>query len=461
MTRLPRFLAPAILTLALLASTASAQNSDYTAYILRSPSLAQAQAACQTYGLTLVSTIRNPDTYLVEVSSAVPPGVLQSWVQHDPNVNSLQPDHHAKVPHSSLMSPYIPTLPVTDYVTDAHLIQLYGTSAWVGYAQQPAMYSTHAADALNHNITGTGIVAVIDTGVDTGNPVLAPVVVPGYDFTQNVPGYASDVEDLDQRTAGILHQRTAGILHGYQAVQLNAYATAILDSDTAAALVGLPIPNDFGHGTMVAGLIHLVAPTAKIMPLKAFNADGTANESDIVRAIYYAADNGANVINMSFGLPEFSVALMRAVDYATRHGVICIASVGNDGQNTLVYPAAFGNVIGVASVGQQNQMSAFSNFGPDLVTIAAPGEGLVTTYPGNHNAAVWGTSFSSAIVSGAVIDMLSSQNVDPHIAVLLRVTDIRRAMSKATSCGTAGSLGAGCLDFEQAEQFLHGTNFPH
>jgi subtilisin family serine protease len=247
-------------------------------------------------------------------------------------------------------------------------------------------------------------------------------------------------------------------MHGYQALQLNAYSMALLDSDTALALANTAIPNDFGHGTMVAGLIHLVAPTAKLMPLKAFNADGSANTADIVRAIYFAADNGARVINMSFGLPEMSDALMRAVNYAARKGVICIASVGNDSQNAPLYPASFGNVIGVASVSQQNQQSSFSNFGFD-VSIAAPGEGLVTTYPGNHYAVAWGTSFSSAIVAGAAIDMLSI--VDPHISPLLRVGDIQRAMSKANPCGSNGSLGAGCLDFDQAEQFIQQTNLPH
>ena len=69
------------------------------------------------------------------------------------------------------------------------------------------------------------------------------------------------------------------------------------------------MPVAFGHGTMVAGLIHLVAPTARIMPLKAFRADGTSTLADILRAIYFAADNGARVINMSFSLRE---ALRRA-----------------------------------------------------------------------------------------------------------------------------------------------------
>lgn len=455
MTRLHKFLILAMFLLGVLPSTGSAK--DYNTYILRSPGLAQAQAACQTYGMTLLSTVHAPDTYLVQVSAAVPPGILKHWVEHDPNVTQIELDQNASVGQGSLINPYIPSLPLTDYVTDGRLVQLYGTSAWVGYVQQPAVYSTNAADAVGH-VTGNGIVAVIDTGIDAGNPILAPVLVPGYDFTRNVPGIPDDLGDIDQSTAHILHQSTAHIMHGYQALQLNAYSMAILDSDSASALAGAPIPNDFGHGTMVAGLIHLVAPTAKIMSLKAFNADGSASTADIVRAIYFATDNGARVINMSFGLPELSDALMRAVNYAARKGVVCVASVGNDGQNALLYPAAFGNVIGVASVSQQNQQSNFSNFGFD-VSIAAPGEALVTTYPGNHYAVAWGTSFSSAIVAGAAIDMLSS--VDPHIAPQLGVGDIQRAISKANQCGTNGSLGAGCLDFDQAEQFIHATNLPH
>ena len=465
MTRLVKFLVPAFLTLLLLPSAASAGNSDYNAYILRSPGLAQAQAACQTYGMTLLSTIHAPDTYLVQVSGSVPPGILKKWVEHDPNVLQLELDKNASVGHSSLINPYIPSLPPTDYVTDDKLVRLYGASAWVGYVQQPAVYSTNAADGLGH-VTGNGIVAVIDTGIDSSNPILAPVLVPGYDFIQNLSGFPDDLGDIDQSSGHIMHQSSGHIMHqssghimhGSEILQLNAYSMAILDSDTASALAGVVLPNDFGHGTMVAGLIHLVAPTAKIMSLKAFHADGSANTSDIVRAIYFAADNGATVINMSFGLPELSDAQLRAVNYAARKGVICVASVGNDGQNELLYPAAFGNVIGVASVNQQNQPSNFSNFGFD-VSIAAPGEALVTTYPGNHYAVVWGTSFSSALVAGAAIDMLS--NVDPHIAPQLRIGDIQRAMSKANPCGSNGSMGAGCLDFDQAEEFIKQTNLPH
>ncbi len=105
---------------------------------------------------------------------------------------------------------------------------------------------------------------------------------------------------------------------------------------------------------------------------------------------------------MSFSTRVLSEELMRAVNYAHRKGVAMVASVGNRGENVLSYPAAFGNVVGVASTTALDTMSTFSNFGSDMVHIAAPGEGFMTTYPGGLFAAGWGTSFSTALVSGGV-----------------------------------------------------------
>ena len=446
------------LVFSLLPWTAPAQNVNN--YILQSPNRSAAEAACHTYAMTLLNTIRKPDTYLVQVSAAVPPNVLQRWVQHDPNVNHLELDNNVSVPETALTTaPYIPALPLTDYATDGHLTQLYGTAAWVGYVQQPAVYATNAWTAMQQNPSGKFTVAVIDTGIDPNNPILGPVLVSGYDFIRNVAGYASDLADINQSTAAILDQPPSSQGPSYQVVVLNEFTAAILEQSTAAILDGDHLPHYFGHGTMVAGLIHLVAPTANIMSLKAFNADGTANQSDIISAIYYAVDHGANVINMSFELTQISGGLMKAINYADRKGVICVASAGNEGLNRLVYPAAYGNVISVGSVDQQGQQSSFTNFGPDLVRVAAPGEALITTYPGNHYAAAWGTSFSSAIVAGIVADLLSS--VDQHVAPALRVGDLQRALSHTRSCGNGDSLGAGCLDFKQAQQYIKGTNLPH
>jgi thermitase len=211
---------------------------------------------------------------------------------------------------------------------------------------------------------------------------------------------------------------------------------------------------------MVAGLVHLVAPSAKIMPLKAFNANGTSNEADIIRAIYYAADNGATVINMSFGLPAISDALMKAINYATRKGVVCVASVGNDGKTTLLYPAAFGNVIGVASVDAQNQTSVFSNRGPDMVTVAAPGESLVTTYPGNHYASVSGTSFSAALVSGAANVLLNQATGNKYNSSQFQEADVARALHHASACVTDESLGGGCMDMRLAVAYIQSMVVP-
>src|SRR2546426_9603627 len=91
-----------------------------------------------------------------------------------------------------------------------------------------------------------------------------------------------------QSTASILDQSTASILDQNTIVVLNQSTASILNQSTASILDTTQVPQAFGHGTMVAGIIHLVAPTAQIMPLKAFKADGTSNLFDIRRAIYFA-----------------------------------------------------------------------------------------------------------------------------------------------------------------------------
>jgi hypothetical protein len=146
-----------------------------------------------------------------------------------------------------------------------------------------------------------------------------------------------------------------------------------------------------------------VAPKAQLLPLKAFHADGTGFLSDILRAIYYAVQNNANVINMSFDFKMASTELKSALDYANQLNVVCAASAGNDGQGPpfLVYPAALQNdVMGVASTSDLDARSTFSNYGNSIVWVAAPGEAIVTTYPFSTYSAGWGTSFSAPFVSG-------------------------------------------------------------
>ena len=194
---------------------------------------------------------------------------------------------------------------------------------------------------------------------------------------------------------------------------------------------------------MVAGIVHLVAPEAMIMPFKVFHADGTGYTSDIVRAIYRATNAGARVINMSFSMPDSSKAVALAVNYATYAGVICVASAGNQDLKTLVYPAAFKNVMGVASTTNDDTRSTFSNYGQQLVWVAAPGEGIITTYPFGAYAATWGTSFSAPFVSGTVALLL-------QVRWNMGYSDAAEAIAHAKPINS--DLGYGRLDIFLAAQ---------
>src|SRR5712692_870155 len=300
------------------------------------------------------------------------------------------------------LSSLVPSSIPSTLMSDRTSVMYAGTPVWNSYVNQPAASIVGVQNAQKtFNVTGTGIVADIDTGVDPNHPVLQPVLVPGdgYDFTRNQAG-GSEMNDVSSPCAFATCPPPP--CPNCSPVKVNQSTAAVLDQSTAAVLDGSPYAA-FGHGTMVMGIIHLVAPTAQLMPLKAFHSDGTASLSDILRAIYYGVQNNANVINMSFDTKTSSVELQKALDYANQQGVICAASAGNDGQGPplLVYPAALQNdVMGVASTSDQDTRSSFSNYGSAIVWVAAPGEAIVSTYPFDTYAAGWGTSFSAPFVSG-------------------------------------------------------------
>jgi len=186
-------------------------------------------------------------------------------------------------------------------------------------------------------------------------------------------------------------------------------SAAVLDQSSAAVLDGGPY-SAFGHGTMTTGLVHLVAPEAKILPLKAFTSNGSGYLSNIVAALYYAVQHQANVVNMSFDVSTPSAALSQAVSYANQSGVVLVAAAGNENSSAPVYPAAMnGSVMGIASTTDWDARSSFSNYGGADVWIAAPGEYVVSTFPGGTYASASGTSFSSPLVAGAAALLLSAQ----------------------------------------------------
>lgn len=288
--------------------------------------------------------------------------------------------------------------PAPSYLTDETPTSYYGATVWHGYVAQPANTLIRISYTQSvYNVTGSGVtVAVIDTGVDPNNPVLKNLLVAGYDFTRNANGGSED-SDVD----------ASPDLSGAQSAQVNQRTVAVLDQRTVAVLDGTQY-SAFGHGTMTAGIVHLVAPQAKIMPLKAFSADGSGYDSDVLRAIYYAVKNGAKVLSMSFDYTSYSPELANAIKYANSKGVVSVASAGNDGEQIAVYPGSLPSVIDVASTSNSDIQSTFTNYGAPPVWLAAPGEGVVTTYPWGTYAAGWGTSFSAPFVSGTAALMLGT-----------------------------------------------------
>lgn len=325
------------------------------------------------------------------------------------------------------------TAAVLDQLWDRTPMSYYGSTAWESYLRQPATGIVRLRDThCDLRSTGGGIVAVIDTGVDPDHPTLKNVLTSGYDFTRNAEG-GSEKSDVDQATAAVLDGTC----------WVNQATAAVLDQATAAVLDD-PSHAAFGHGTMVAGVVHLVAPTARIMPLKAFKSDAEGYTSDVLRAIYYATQKGAKVINMSFSRPTSSPELKLAIDNATKKGVIAISSAGNDGKAALVYPAAYDNVIGVASTTNDDVRSSFSNYGSHIVWVAAPGEGIITTYPFGSFAAAWGTSFSTPMVSGLAALVAGMQG---------SVTSSQVASVVAQARPLTSELGYGRVDLYQAMQW--------
>jgi subtilisin family serine protease len=373
-------------------------------YLLHTVSPQDASRVTSQYGLTPIQTVREDDTNLYVVG--LPPtasGKNIAAISADPGVEGFAPDIEvdSSDPHSGrpLFATSLDSL--ADALVSHTTVTYFGAQVRSGYVQQTATTLIQLAQSQQQYPTGNVTVAVIDTGVDPNHPAIVGALVQGYDFVNDLTGIPSDLSELQQSTVAILDQSTVAILDQKNTpVLLNQSTVAILDQSTVAILDTKSLPKAFGHGTMVSGLIHLVAPTAQIMPLKAFKANGTAKLSDVIRAIYYAVDHNAKVINMSFSYTAQSADLLQAIQYAAAHGVTSIASAGNYGREMRVYPAVYEGAIAVGSTNKLDQRSMFSDYG-DSVRLSAPGEALVTTFPGNNYAAVWGTSFSTALVSGA------------------------------------------------------------
>ena len=251
---------------------------------------------------------------------------------------------------------------------------------------------------------GEVVVAIIDSGIDRQHPDLAsqlwhnPVEADGLaGVDDDGNGYVDDVTGWDFTDAP-----------------------------------GLPGEGDFrirdpdpddesGHGTHVAGIVAAavgngigvagVAPGVRVMVLRAgftVSGSGYLEDDDIAAAAVYAVDQGADILNMSFGDPVFSPVIGDVVRYARSTGCLVVAAVGNEGNDEVFYPARMEEVVAVAAADDEGQPLAFSNWGYS-VDIAAPGLAVHGPVPGGGYAERSGTSMAAAHVSGVAAVAWSRQ----------------------------------------------------
>ena len=251
---------------------------------------------------------------------------------------------------------------------------------------------------------GTGVtIAILDSGVDGTHPDLAGKLVPGWNFY-----------DGNNNTSDVY-----------------GHGTKVAGSAAAAS----------NNGVGVTG----VAWNAKIMPVRISDTAGYAFYSTIAEGIYWAADNGAKVVNVSYSV-QGSTSVQNAANYLRSKGGIVVNSAGNSA--ALDTTLANNALISVSATGSSDAKASWSSFG-DYVDVAAPGAGIWTTTRGGGYASVSGTSFSSPVTAGVIALMMSANPA-------LRPTELESILkSTAVDLGSAGSdreFGAGRIDAAAAVQ---------
>lgn len=245
---------------------------------------------------------------------------------------------------------------------------------------------SQAWTAMSSSATEIPVVAIIDTGIDYNHPVFVnsqalwknPGEIPGNGLDDDGNGYVDDV-------------------FGWNFVNRT------------------PRPfDDDNHGTHVAGIVLGVGQNIfanpiqlakiRIMPLKFLGGDGSGSTSDAIQAIYYAVNNGANVINNSWGGASYSQSLHDALNFAYQNHVVIVSAAGNYASNNdgvPLYPANYPvpSNISVAATNDFDSLASFSNFGKNSVHMSAPGVAIWSTVPGGTRY-MSGTSMAAPFVAG-------------------------------------------------------------
>lgn len=225
-----------------------------------------------------------------------------------------------------------------------------------------------------------------------------------------------------------------------------------------------PPDDDVGHGTHVAGIIAAEVNNnegvagmtwyTKVMPVKALDSTGAGTTYSVAEGVIWAADHGAQVINLSLGNYAEAQFLHDAIKYAHDKGAVVIAASGNDNTDRPGYPAAYPEVVAVGATDADERRASYSNYG-DYIDVAAPGTSIASTYPGSRYAALSGTSMASPHVAALASLMLAADGSlgNDRIAALLGQT--------AKDLGAAGKdseFGYGQIDVRAALEAAAGAS---
>jgi hypothetical protein len=296
------------------------------------------------------------------------------------------------------------------------------------------------------------LLAVIDTGIDYNHPDLQGSlwVNPAEDINSNGIWDPDDENGIDDDNNGYIDD-----IQGWDFTDAPRYRDLgdYIDPDNE------PMDEYFnGHGTQIAGIIAAqtnneigisgMVPGAKIMNLRAGTSQGYLEEDDVARAIVYAVESGAHIINMSFGDIVISPFLVDAIRYAYSKGLVIVASAGNSGTNEAHFPASLAETISVGATRESGVLAEFSSWGP-TIDLVAPGSNIFSTAINGSYSPVNGTSFSAPIVSAAAA-MLLGENPDlsqEHVRNLLKTNSIDLGEK-----GWDERYGSGRIDFMKVAQ---------
>ena len=274
------------------------------------------------------------------------------------------------------------------------------------------------------------------------------------------------------RSKGSLSQVVAVIDTGVngQHPDLTGRTVAGFNAITNVGIAAGAASDDYGHGSMVAGIIAAetnnsegiagVAWNARVMPVKVLNSQGRGTDSDIIQGIKWAADHGAKILNLSLGGPADSPALHDAVTYAKGKGALVIVAAGNTAADRPTYPAAYSEAVAVAATDNAGRLTDFSTHG-SWVDLAAPGWDILSTGRRDADGYIYfsnsGTSFAAPIVAGIAV-LIRTQN--PSFTAAQITARLRSTARDAGPRGTDPFYGAGIVDATNALGGGWAADFP-